>query len=46
MAENPSNRKGAQHIDTREHFVDQLVKEHIVKLMQCRTNKMVADAQL
>jgi hypothetical protein len=46
MAENPSNRKGAQHIDTREHFVDQLVKEHIVKQMQCRTNKMVADAQL
>jgi len=24
MAENPSNRKGARHIDTREHFVDQL----------------------
>jgi hypothetical protein len=44
MAENPSNRKGARHIDTREHFVDQLVKEHIVKLMQCKPNKMVADA--
>ena len=26
MAENSSNRKGARHIDTREHFVDQLVK--------------------
>jgi hypothetical protein len=44
MAENPSNRKGARHIDTREHFVDQLVKDHIVKLLQCKTNKMVADA--
>jgi hypothetical protein len=22
MSENPSNRKGARHIDTREHFVD------------------------
>jgi hypothetical protein len=44
MAENPCNRKGARHIDTREHFVDQLVKDRIVKLVQCRTNKMVADA--
>jgi hypothetical protein len=44
MAENPSNRKGARHIDTREHFVDQLVKDHIIKLVPCRTNKMVADA--
>ena len=44
MAENPSNRKGARHIDTREHFVDQPVKDRIVKLVQCRTNKMVADA--
>ena len=44
MAENLSNRKGARHIDTREHFVDQLVKDRIVKLVQCRTNKMVADA--
>jgi hypothetical protein len=48
MTENPSNRKGARHIDTREHFcnnfVDQLVKDRIVKLVQCRTNKMVADA--
>jgi hypothetical protein len=44
MAENPSNRKGARHIDTREHFVDQLVKDRIVKLVQCRTHKMVADA--
>ena len=44
MAENPSNQKGARHIDTREHFVDQLVKDHTIKLVQCRTNKMVADA--
>jgi hypothetical protein len=44
LAENPSNSKGARHKDTREHFVDQLVKDHIVKLLQCRTKKMVADA--
>jgi len=44
MAENPNNRKGARHIDTREHFVDQLVKDKLDKLQQCRTNKMVADA--
>jgi hypothetical protein len=44
MAKNPSNSKGARHIDTREHFFDQLVKDRIVKLVQCRTNKMVADA--
>ena len=43
MAENPSDQ-GARHIDTREHFVNQLVKDCIVKLVQCRTNKMVADA--
>jgi hypothetical protein len=35
MAENPSNRKGARHIDRREYFVDQLVKDRIVKLVQC-----------
>ena len=44
MAEKSSNRKGALQIDTREHFADQLVKDRIVKLVQCRTNKMVADA--
>ncbi len=32
--ENPSNRKGARHIDTRERFIDQLVKQSIVKLVQ------------
>ena len=32
--------------DTREHFVDQLVKDRIVKLVQCRTNKMVPDNAL
>jgi hypothetical protein len=44
MAENPSKRKGARHIVTREHFADQLVKDCMVKLVQCRTNKMVEDA--
>ena len=44
MAENPSDLQGARHIDTRGHFVDQLVKGHTIKLVQCRTNKMVAEA--
>ena len=46
MAENPSNPKGALLINTREHFVDQLrlVKDHTINLVQCGTNKMVADA--
>jgi hypothetical protein len=43
MTENPSERKGARHIDARGPFVDQLVKGRIVKVVQCRTNKMVAD---
>ena len=44
--ENPSNRNGARHrdIDTREHLVHQLVKDHIVKLVHFRTSRMVADA--
>ena len=33
-----------QNIIFQFDFVDQLVKECIVKLVQCRTNKMVADA--
>ena len=43
MAENPSNRKGARHIDTQDPLVDQL-KDRLVKQQQYRTNKMVADA--
>jgi hypothetical protein len=44
MVENSSNRTGARHIDTREYFVDQLVKDRIVKVVQlffvsARTNK-------
>jgi hypothetical protein len=44
VTENLSNRKGARHIESREHFVDHLVKERIVKLVQCKPNRMVADA--
>ena len=34
MAENPSNRKGARHIDTRERFVDQLAKDYIIAAVE------------
>jgi hypothetical protein len=44
MPENPSNRNGARHIDTREHFVEQLVKDRIVKMVQYKPNKMVVDS--
>ena len=44
MTENTRNRKGARHIDTRENFVDQLLKDHTIKLVKYRTSKMVADA--
>jgi hypothetical protein len=41
MTENPRNRKGARHIDTRSISSTSSLK---VKLVKCRTNKMVADA--
>ena len=44
MAENPVNRKASRHMDTRKHFIGQLVTDQIVKLLPCKTDKMVADA--
>jgi hypothetical protein len=47
MEENPSNRKGARHIDAREHFVADDNSSKSVSSSWCcasKTNKMVADA--
>ena len=44
MAENPVNRKASRHIDTRKHFIGELVENGTIKLKQCKTDKMVADA--
>ena len=43
MAENPVNRKASRHMDTRKHFIGQLVMDQILKLLLCKTDKMVAD---
>ena len=44
MAENPVNRKASRHIDTRKHFIGQLVEDKTIVLEQCATDHMVADA--
>jgi hypothetical protein len=44
MAENPVNRKASRHIDTRKHFIGQLVEDKMIVLEQCATDRMVADA--
>ena len=44
MAENPVNRKASRHIDTRKHFIGELVENGTIKLKHCKTDKMVADA--
>ena len=44
MSENPVNRKASRHIDTRRYFIGELVADKLIKLVTCRTDKMVADA--
>ncbi len=44
MAENPVNRKASRHLDTRKHFIGQLVDDKIIVLEQCAMDNMVADA--
>ena len=42
--ENPVNRKASRHIDTRKHFIGQLVEDKTIVLKQCPTEKVEADA--
>ncbi len=44
MAETPVNRNTSRHIDTRKHFIGQLVEGKTIVLEQCATDNMVADA--
>ena len=44
MADNPVNRKGSRHIDTRKHFIGELVQDKLIELAPCATDLMVADA--
>ena len=44
MTENLVNRKASCHMDTHKHFIGQLVTDQIVKLLPCKTDKIVADA--
>jgi hypothetical protein len=37
MAKNPVNRTATRHIDTRKHFIGQLVKDKAIELEQCAT---------
>ncbi len=41
---NPVNRKASRHIDTRKHFIGQLVEVKTIVLEQRATDNMVADA--
>ena len=43
IAENPVNRKASRNIDTRKHFIGQLVEDKIIVLELCATDNMVAD---
>ena len=40
MAENPMYRKSSRHIDTRRHFIGELVAAGTVKLTDCRTHSL------
>jgi hypothetical protein len=42
MPENPVNRKPSRHIDTRKHFIGQLVDDKIIVFEQCATDRMIA----
>ena len=39
---NPVNRKASRHIDTRKHFIGQLVEDKIIVLEPCATDRMIA----
>ena len=44
MSENPSNRERTRHVDTRVHYLRDLVRDGHVKLLKCAGPKNVADA--
>ena len=44
MSENPSNRDRTRHVDTRVHYLRELVRDGHVKLLKCAGPQNVADA--
>jgi hypothetical protein len=44
MRENPANRERTRHVDTRVHYLQELVRDGHVKLLKCAWPKNVADA--
>ena len=44
MSENPANRERTRHIDTRVHYLRELVRDGHVKLLKCAGPQNVADA--
>ena len=43
MTENPVNRKGSRHIDTRKNFIGELVQSRVVEFAPYATDLMVTD---
>ena len=44
MSENPANRDRTRHVDTRVHYLRELVRDGHVKLLKCAGTQNVADA--
>jgi hypothetical protein len=44
MSENPANRERTRHVDTRVHYLRELVRDGQVKLLKCAGPQNVADA--
>ena len=44
MSENPAYRERTRHVDTRLHYLRELVREGHVKLLKCAGPQNVADA--
>ena len=44
MALNPVNRERSRHIDTRQHFLRELVKEKVLKVVKVKGTENPSDA--
>ena len=44
MSENPANRERTRYVDTRVHYLRELVRDGHVKLLKCAGPQNVADA--
>jgi hypothetical protein len=42
MTDNPVNREGSRHIDTRKHFIGALVQEKIIESTPCATDQQTS----